>query len=351
MFRPRRPLLPHGYPERSEGSAFLFSPIGALSVPALSSSFFPPVGCELSAVNCPPLSPFPATLTDPPQLTENPATLSLAFATLTRHVKHNPFVCHSYRKQPGWGTAIVNFFVAQTPQQGKNLAVPPVPRHDSPITTAVLFLPPVTSHQFPVTASTLSLTPVTSHQSQITKSCRTLRLRAVLARRIRTYAKYARNSLKMNTSKTLDLKSFRIRTYKKRGGGGPVAATAVGGPATQRNPASSQQEGPSNCARAQSSHFFVRFFWFLHKVSSKYFTDAHSRITASSFGTVAFNSLSSTIPSAKVFAMLSSADPTSFISLETTKNSFSEVSRGYWNLESHSSRLRFERIQSFEILQ
>jgi len=30
------------------------------------------------------LSPFPAALTDP--------------------VKHNPFVCHSYRKHPGWGS-------------------------------------------------------------------------------------------------------------------------------------------------------------------------------------------------------------------------------------------------------
>jgi hypothetical protein len=113
MFRPRRPLLPHGHPERSEGSAFLFSPIRALSVPALSSSFFPAVACELSTAcpersrrgNCPLLIPFPATLTDPPQLAENPATLSPVPATLTSRVKHNPFVCHSYKKHPGVGVS------------------------------------------------------------------------------------------------------------------------------------------------------------------------------------------------------------------------------------------------------
>jgi hypothetical protein len=39
------------------------------------------------------------------------------------------------------------------------------------------------------------------------------------SRRIRTYEKRTRNPFRMNTSKTLDLKSFRIRTYKKTGGG------------------------------------------------------------------------------------------------------------------------------------
>jgi hypothetical protein len=37
--------------------------------------------------------------------------------------------------------------------------------------------------------------------------------------RIRTYEKLAHNSLRMNTSKTQHLKSFRIRTYKKTGRG------------------------------------------------------------------------------------------------------------------------------------
>ena len=44
-----------------------------------------------------------ATLTDTPQLHENKATLSLAFATLTRRVKHKSFVCHSYKKHRGVG--------------------------------------------------------------------------------------------------------------------------------------------------------------------------------------------------------------------------------------------------------
>jgi len=61
------------------------------------------VGCQLSAVSSLSLSPFAATLTDSPQLIENPATLSPAFATLTSRVNPNPFVCHSYKKHPGWG--------------------------------------------------------------------------------------------------------------------------------------------------------------------------------------------------------------------------------------------------------
>jgi hypothetical protein len=108
---PRRPPLPHGHPERSEGSAFLFSPIRALRVPALSPFLFPAVGCELSTacpersrrVNSPPLSPFPATLMSHLQIAENKTTLSSAAATLTRRVMHNPFVCHSYKKHRGWG--------------------------------------------------------------------------------------------------------------------------------------------------------------------------------------------------------------------------------------------------------
>ena len=38
---------------------------------------------------------------------------------------------------------------------------------------------------------------------------------------IRTYAKRARNSLRIRTSKTQDLKPFRIRTYEKTGEGDP----------------------------------------------------------------------------------------------------------------------------------
>jgi len=51
----------------------------------------------------PSVTPFPATLTSHLQLVENAAALSPAFATLTRRVKHKSFVCHSYKKHPGWG--------------------------------------------------------------------------------------------------------------------------------------------------------------------------------------------------------------------------------------------------------
>ena len=49
---------------------------------------------------------------------------------------------------------------------------------------------------------------------------RTLRLPAVLVRRIRTSAKRARIPFRIRTSKTQHLNSFRIRTYEKTGVGG-----------------------------------------------------------------------------------------------------------------------------------
>ncbi len=76
----------------------------ALCVCALSSSGS--FDFKLSALNCSPLSPFPTTLTTRPQIIEKTATLSLLVATLTRCVKHNPFVCHSYKKHRGWGTPL-----------------------------------------------------------------------------------------------------------------------------------------------------------------------------------------------------------------------------------------------------
>jgi hypothetical protein len=60
------------------------------------------------------------------------------------------------------------------------------------------------------------------------KSRTTLRLRAVLARRIRTSAKHTGNPSRMNTSKTLDLKPFRMCSYKKTGEG--VAEISVSAP-------------------------------------------------------------------------------------------------------------------------
>ncbi len=68
-----------------------------------------------SSVNSPSLSCFLATLADKPQLTENSPTLSPVPATLTGRAKHNPFVCHSYRKHPGWGIPLAtrHYFDAQ----------------------------------------------------------------------------------------------------------------------------------------------------------------------------------------------------------------------------------------------
>src|SRR5271170_2841672 len=94
--------------------------LGALGVSALSFSFSSPVDCAPSAVNCPSLTPFPATLTRSSQIAENTATLSPAFATLTDCVKHKSFVCHSYKKHPGWG-------YPPPPAPRKNLYNPPAP--------------------------------------------------------------------------------------------------------------------------------------------------------------------------------------------------------------------------------
>lgn len=81
---------------------------------ALPLTFLPAVGCELptmnssfnfelSTLNRLLATHFPATHTPLPQVAENAATLSPAFATLTHIVNHNSFACHSYRKHPGWG--------------------------------------------------------------------------------------------------------------------------------------------------------------------------------------------------------------------------------------------------------
>jgi hypothetical protein len=48
-----------------------------------------------------PVTPFAATLTRRPQPAEKPTSLTPAFATLMRRVNHNPFVCHSCKKQGG----------------------------------------------------------------------------------------------------------------------------------------------------------------------------------------------------------------------------------------------------------
>ena len=79
---------------RSEGS-WLVRPL-APTAPFEQSllcrhSFFLAVGCESWSINYYFLSPFPATLANDLQLTENPATLSPAIVTLTSPVTHNSF--------------------------------------------------------------------------------------------------------------------------------------------------------------------------------------------------------------------------------------------------------------------
>jgi hypothetical protein len=80
-----------------------------------ASVSFPPLGLhppspavrvQSSASTCRPVTPLFATLTRTPQLAEKSAALSPAFATLTQHLNHKSFVCHSYRKSGGVGVSL-----------------------------------------------------------------------------------------------------------------------------------------------------------------------------------------------------------------------------------------------------
>ena len=125
-----------------------------------------------------PLTPFPATLTSHLQRPKKSATLTLAFASLTSRFKHKSRVCHSYKKHPGWGYTL----------QREMSSFPNLTTRHSPL-------------------ATISFT--------------TLRLRAVLPRRIRAYEKHSHNPIRIRTSKTQHLKPFKMNTYEKTGGGGP----------------------------------------------------------------------------------------------------------------------------------
>ncbi len=96
----------------------------------------------------------------------------------------------------------------------------------------VRFAPSRTSHRSDLL---LILPQVTNHQSPITKSFT-----------IRTSAKSAHNSRRIRTYKTQHLKSFRIRTYEKTGGGGRLWLTTPG--------ASSSRGKRTSSAAANSSY-------------------------------------------------------------------------------------------------
>jgi hypothetical protein len=100
-FTHRHPHSNPCLPERSEGPAFL-----SRIAPRRSPLALPPVTPflvypEPRRATLSPREEPRGTVTS--QLTENPATLSPLLATLTRRVKPNPFVCHSYKKHPGVG--------------------------------------------------------------------------------------------------------------------------------------------------------------------------------------------------------------------------------------------------------
>jgi hypothetical protein len=161
--------------ERSEGSAFL---------PLVAHRHSPLVYPE-------PLTAILLLREEPrgdaaSQSAENPATLSPFSATLTRRVKPNPFVCHSYKKHLGVG----------------------VPRQILPISYSSIF-----SADSAISAPSAlnSLSPICIASTIANSS------------RIRTYAKHTRNPFRIRTSKTQHLKPFRMNTYRKTGEGGTSA--------------------------------------------------------------------------------------------------------------------------------
>jgi len=146
------------------------------------------------------VSPFLATLASHLQLTENTTTLSPAFATLTDRARHNSFVCHSYKKHPGWGS------------------------HRS---SQIFFFRNLTTRLSPLSAMSFV---------------------------IRTYGKSASNSCRIRTSKTQDLKPFRMNTSEK---------TPRGVPPSSQNPSVSTGRFVVNPTNFESpfSNFVLQSAW------------------------------------------------------------------------------------------
>jgi hypothetical protein len=178
MFRPRHPLLPHGHPERGEGSAFLFSPVRALGVPALSSSLFPAVGYEPSAAIFALssfwaltrlLSSFRGALCASPyqyqstQITPPLFSYSYALFCTIKNAISNRFI--SFRtlctKHPGWGTP------SRASAKNSNPSV-----FHLKLSTFSCF--PPNSHRITSFAHPHPLTPIESHSCRIRGGCQFL---------------------------------------------------------------------------------------------------------------------------------------------------------------------------------
>src|ERR1700676_1106122 len=169
--------LPFNFEPSTINRLFGFSPFN-FELSTFNSFSLRPFSATLTRIphsrrKTPRVSPFFASLTSFLQLTENTATLSPFAATLTDSVNHNPFVCHSYRKHRGWG------------------------------------LPP--------SSQVFSFCNLTTRHS----------LLSTISFVIRTSAERARNSRRICTSKTQDLKPFRIRTYEKTPGGPPSVTSSA----------------------------------------------------------------------------------------------------------------------------
>jgi hypothetical protein len=104
------------------------------------------------------VSPFLATLATSSQPHENTTTLSPAFATLTDHVTHKFFACHSCRKHPGWGWV----------EQALACSLFPQPGASDPELTAAPGITPALQNAPPSATSVSSLkSTLTEHSANV----------------------------------------------------------------------------------------------------------------------------------------------------------------------------------------
>jgi len=211
--------------------------------PATNSSLYPSPtpGIWPRIFSLVPLSPFTATLTGAPQLFENPATLSPVFATLTGHVRHKSFACHSCKKHRGVCTVTYKTFPPSTSIHPPEIVSrgPQVTHRGSRSTRRQSR---ITSRQSlnPLESALPQNAPITLLESALTK--------------------------------TQHLKPFRMNTYKKTGGGAasgfftshcPLLSThffAIGNKLGSAGGLSAIASSSGNCCRSGSGTFTLEPF-------------------------------------------------------------------------------------------
>jgi hypothetical protein len=143
---------------------------------------------------------------------------SYSYALFCTAKNPNPFLFIFFRtlypKHPGWGSvAQASACPLLSPQLKSNRASAPFGTDRGPL------IYPEPRRVYPARPARPACPACPEQRREERREPR----RAPIPFRIRTYAKPTRNPFTMSTSKTQDLKSFRIRTYEKNPGGrGPL---------------------------------------------------------------------------------------------------------------------------------